>query len=392
MIIGIVGKPSSGKSTFFKACTMSNVEITGHPFTTIKPNQGVGYVRVECPCKKAKVKCDPQNSYCRGGERFVPVRLLDVAGLVPGAHEGKGLGNQFLDDLRNADCLIHVIDASGMTNAVGDKTMNHDPYFDINFLDAEIHQWFKGIIIKNFSMLTKKATHFGDSIIQVFSEPLTGLKISSEDLKKALVKSNLNLEKVQSWTLEDYAKLSVELKNISKPMLIVANKADVPASDEFIKNNKDIIPCSALAETVLRDLNEKGIIEYVPGDSSFKVLKKDELDDKLTTALDMIKKRLFDVYNGTGVQKALNNAVFNLMHMKVAYPVEDEHKLSDSKGHVLPTAILLDENATAEDLAYKIHSDIGKNFIRAIDCKTKMVIGKNHVLKNGDIVKIYART
>src|SRR3970040_2190760 len=116
MLIGLVGKPSSGKSTFFKAATLAEVDIAPYPFTTIKPNHGVGYVKVDCIDKEMGVQCQPAHGFCLKGQRFVPVELMDVAGLVPGASEGKGLGNQFLDDLNQADVLIHIIDIAGSTN------------------------------------------------------------------------------------------------------------------------------------------------------------------------------------------------------------------------------------------------------------------------------------
>src|SRR3989338_6474207 len=110
MLLGLVGKPSAGKSTFFKAATLAEVAIASYPFTTIKANQGVGYVKIDCIDKEFKVQCNPNHGFCINGKRFVPVDLLDVARLVPGASEGKGLGNQFLDDLTKADALISILD------------------------------------------------------------------------------------------------------------------------------------------------------------------------------------------------------------------------------------------------------------------------------------------
>src|SRR3989338_977131 len=115
MLIGVVGKPSTGKSTFFKASTLADVEIANYPFTTIKPNRAVVFVKIECVDKEFGKQCSPRIGYCVNGKRFVAVELLDVAGLVPGAHEGKGLGNQFLNDLNQADALIHIVDISGST-------------------------------------------------------------------------------------------------------------------------------------------------------------------------------------------------------------------------------------------------------------------------------------
>ena len=117
MLIGVVGKPSTGKSTFFKAATLAEVETANYPFTTIKPNHAVGYVKIDCVDKEFEVQCNPRMGYCLNHKRFVPIDLLDVAGLVPGASEGAGMGNQFLDVLNQANALIHVIDVSGSMGA-----------------------------------------------------------------------------------------------------------------------------------------------------------------------------------------------------------------------------------------------------------------------------------
>ncbi|MFB6269075.1 MAG: GTPase, partial [Halobacterium sp.] len=97
--IALAGKPNAGKSTFYTAATRSEVDVANYPFTTIDANRGVTHVRTDCPCLTREERCGNEN--CADGKRYVPVELLDVAGLVPGAHEGKGLGNQFLDELTN---------------------------------------------------------------------------------------------------------------------------------------------------------------------------------------------------------------------------------------------------------------------------------------------------
>ena len=139
-IVGLVGKANVGKSTFFGAATLKPVEIAGFPFTTIQADMGVGYVRSPCVCTEMGVKDDPQNSACVDGIRLVPVELIDTPGLIPGAHEGKGLGNQFLDEVRRADALIVVADASGATNLQGQVVdpLTNDPIDDVKMFEYEL--------------------------------------------------------------------------------------------------------------------------------------------------------------------------------------------------------------------------------------------------------------
>jgi hypothetical protein len=144
LVVGLVGKPSSGKSTFFNAaCRPSNLDsaarMAAHPFTTIEPNIGQAFAALACPCVSADMlhKCSPL--YGHGelpGTRRVPVVLKDVAGLVPGAYQGKGRGNAFLNDLVNCDVLIHVVDASGQTTASGVEGEG-DPRHDIDWVVSE---------------------------------------------------------------------------------------------------------------------------------------------------------------------------------------------------------------------------------------------------------------
>ncbi len=386
MKIGIVGKPSSGKTTFFDAATLANAEIASYPFTTIQPNLGTAFVRFPCPHKELGKKCNPKNSPCLNGTRLIPVQLLDVAGLVPGAHEGRGLGNQFLDDLMDADGLVHVVDMSGKTDAEGNPTEGHDPNEDIEFLEKEIDFWLLGILKKNWETIKRRA-RMNAKLDELIYQQLSGLNMNKDEIK-AIVNE---LEITPDSNDEKLLELVREIRKRNKPILIAGNKIDLKEAKENYEKLRrdDLIPTSAESELALKKASDAGLIDYLPGSSDFKVIK--DLDEKQKKALDYIKKNVLEPFGNTGVQQVLEKMVFEVLKMKVVFPVEDETHWTDKNGNVLPDAYLLPENATALDLAYKIHTEIGKRFIGAIDCKTKRKIGKEHILKNGDVIKIITR-
>ncbi|KZX16485.1 ribosome-binding ATPase YchF [Methanobrevibacter cuticularis] len=389
--IAVTGKPNVGKSSFFNSATASKVEMADYPFTTIDANKAVAHVRSPCPCHELELTCNPRNSKCFEGTRLIPVELIDVAGLVPGAHEGRGLGNKFLDDLRQAKVFIHVIDASGSTDEEGRPVDpgTHDPLEDIEFLEYEIVMWMYGILNKNWTRLIRKIEAEKLDIAKVIYEQLSGTGVSLEnivDAKRTIV------DDYSKWNEEDMIQLVTNLLRIAKPMLIVANKADLPTSEENIKRIKEkypnVIPASAESEIALIRANEAGLIDYKSGDNSFTILKDEELNENQKKALEHIKVNVLEKYDGTGVQKALNTAIFQLLKMIVVYPVEDEHKLTDQKGNVLPDAILVPHGSVPRELAYIIHTDIGEKFMHAIDAKKNMRVGSEYKLCNGDIISI----
>lgn len=391
MLIGIVGKPSTGKSTFFMAATSAVVERSARPFTTIKPNHAVGYVEVECVDKDFGVKCNPRTGYCVDSRRFVPVDLLDVAGLVPGAHEGKGLGNKFLDDLRQADVLIHIVDASGSTNENGEKVTpgSYDPTNDIRFLEDELNYWLKGIIDNNWQKLVKDSKRMKNE--EVMFEQFTGLGISSEAIVRTLVELDMREKSLEEWTDEQKMEFARKMRKIGKPLLVVANKCDLPGGYEnyerMVKEFPDhiIVPCSSEGEIALKEATKNGFVKYVPGDPDFEVVK--ELNDQQKQAMNFMKEYMKKA-EGTGVQKALNIAVFDLLKYIAIFP-GGVHKLADSAGNVLPDCFLLPPNSTTLDFAFALHTDMGKGFIKAIDVKTRMVHGKDHLLKHRDVFEIF---
>lgn len=391
MLIGLVGKPSVGKSTFFKASTLAEVEIASYPFTTIKPNHGVGYVKVDCIDKEFNVQCNPNHGFCVNHKRFVPVDLMDVAGLVPGASEGKGLGNQFLDDLRQADVFIQIVDLSGTTDETGKQVENYDVSRDIIFLEDELDKWYFNILIKVWRTFARKIEMEHSNFVEAVVKQFSGLKVNEEQVKQVLLKNNFSSQP-SKWSDDVLLKFASELRKISKPMIIAANKVDTPNGIDNLNKLKNkfpnlvIIPCSADSELALREAAKVGLIDYIPGEKNFEI--KGNLNQKQKDALNKIKENVLDKFEtGTGVQYILNYAVFNLLGYLAIFPA-GATKMKDSKGNILPDCFLLPPNSTALDFAYFLHTDFGKNFIRAIDARTKKILGKDYPLKNRDALEI----
>ncbi|VVB70708.1 Ribosome-binding ATPase YchF [uncultured archaeon] len=394
MQIGLVGKPSAGKSTFFAAATLMDVAIAAYPFTTIEPNKGIGFVRVECIDKELNTQCNPRSGLCHDHIRYVPIELIDVAGLVPGASQGKGMGNQFLDDLRQADVLIHVVDASGSTNEKGEIVApgTHDPLKDVEFLEEELNTWFYQIIQKNLKKIARMTYESKAKMIEAMSQGLSGIGVTQRQVARAADYCKLGEKKLVDWTDEDYKNFSKKIREESKPIIIAANKADKPQALENIKRIKEIYPdkiiigCSAISELTLRKAARDGSLEYYSGNKDFKALK--ELSEQQKQGLDYIKLNVLAKLDGTGVQKILDYAVFNVLQYKAIFPAGTKN-LADQYGNVLPDCFLMPPEATALDFAFKLHSDIGNGFIKAIDVKTRQLIGKDTILKNRDAVEIF---
>ncbi|MEM2934407.1 MAG: redox-regulated ATPase YchF [Halobacteria archaeon] len=389
--IAIAGKPNSGKTTLFKALTLANVEIASYPFTTIKANHGISYLRVPCVCRELKVKCEK----CIDGNRFIPVAVVDVAGLVPDAHKGRGLGNAFLDEMRQSEAIIHVVDASGSTDIEGNQVgvSNHDPLDDIDFFEKEVTMWIFGIIKKNWDRISRKAQLEEMRIERFIHDQLTGLGISEGNIKNALGRAELDPEKPADWSDGDLIKFADEIRRISKPLILAANKIDIAPEENLSglkaleKKGYMVIPTCAAAEVALRLAEKSGLIKYLPGDSDFQVLKPEKLTNAQRNALEKLSL-LLKKFGSTGVQQCLNTVVFKLLNMIVVYPVEDENKYCDKNGNILPDAFLVKRGSTARDLAYLVHSDLGEGFLYAIDAKTKRRLGEKTALEHNSVVKI----
>ncbi len=390
MQIGLLGKTNVGKSTFFSAATQTTAQIGNYPFTTIEPNVGIVYVRADCACKHFGIT--HVHDLCVGGTRYIPVKLIDVAGLVPGAHEGKGLGNKFLDDARQAQVLIHVVDASGSTDIQGQPVppSTHNPLEDVRFVEEEFDQWMKQILHREWQKLSRELESKSGKIIQAITQRFSGLGIVEYDVESVLQHLGLQTRKPTEWAEGDILAFVRELRKRTKPIIIAANKADLchdlGVIDDLRKVH-DTVACSAETELLLRKAAKAGLIDYLPGDSTFKVRDGVSLNPQQQKALDLARK-VSDKFGGTGVQAILDAACFSLLKLIVVYPVEDESKLSNKNGEVLPDARLLPQGSTAKDLAGTIHQDLAKGFLYAVDAKTKQRVGAEHQLKNGDVIKI----
>ena len=393
MLIGLIGKANVGKSTFFIASTDAPVPIGNYPFTTIQPNMGICHVRIECVCKEFNVTDNPVHSYCIQGNRFIPLEIIDVAGLVPGAHEGRGLGNQFLDDARLADGLIQIVDISGSTDSEGHSIEkgSHDPLEDIEFVEQEFDHWLLNIVKKDMEKHSRDFESIGTIAGQILAKRLSGLGISPAVIDKARNDLALTNRKLNSWTDSETLEFCKYVRKLSKPMVIAANKIDVATSYDFLnkaqKDKENVLPCMAEAEALLRKAAKSRLIEYISGDGYFNIKDRSKLNEKQLNVLERISS-LMNSYGSTGVQQIINTLCFGLLKKKIVFPVEDELKLTDKKGNILPEARLLNENATAKDLAYDIHNDLGNNFLFAIDIRSKRRVGADHILRNRDVIKI----
>ena len=385
--IALAGKPNAGKSTFYAAATMAEVDVANYPFTTVDPNRGVSYVRTRCPCLDREERCGSDN--CRDGKRYVPVELLDVAGLVPGAHEGRGLGNQFLDELTNADAIINVVDAAGGTNEEGEpvEVGSHDPLGDVDFIEEEMDMWLAGIVERNWEGIERQSRSPNFEFDEALTEMLTGFGATEADVAAVLRNIDYPADP-KNWEDDHREALARELRRQTKPLVIAANKADTAPEeflDQLLELDKPVVASTADGELALRRAADAGVLDYDPGDEAFDIVG--DVSDQQREGLERIGDVLAE-FGGTGVQGALNAAAYDLLDHITVYPVQDASKWTDAKGNVLPDAHLLAKGSTPRDLAYAVHSDIGDGYLHAVDAKSGRDISDDYELEEGDVIKI----
>jgi ribosome-binding ATPase YchF (GTP1/OBG family) len=398
LTIGLIGKTNTGKTTFFNAATLLNAKISNLPFTTKKPNIGTAYVCDICVCKELGVTDTPQNSTCIDGWRYVPVKLIDVPGLLKDAWRGRGLGTQFLSVIGQADALIHVVDASGSIDVDGRITTpgSGNPLQDALDVENEIERWIAEIIENNRQTIIREES--SSSLVEALAKSLSGIKANYQQISKALDKMELNDTPFNEWDLYKVIKFAAFLLPLIKPTLILANKMDILTSEKNFGilteyyGRSLVAACSAEAELALRRAEKMGLLQYTPGQEMFKIKENSKLTPKQQGALDYIERRIMAKWMRTGIQQALNTVIFKLLRSNMIYSVSDETKYTDHHGNVLPDVYLMPDGSTPVDLAWNIHTNLVENYVLAIDAKTGIRLPKDYNLRHKDVVKIVTRT
>ena len=400
--IGLIGKTNTGKTTFFNASTTQSAEISNYPFTTKNPNMGAGHAATLCVHRELGLKSDnPKNSACIDGWRIVPIEIIDLPGLIKGAWQGRGLGNQFLAVAAQSDALLHIVDASGSIDVDGKIASPGvgDPVADIADIEEELAMWYLKLFDSSYDKIvrTMKGSP-GADFAETVSGLMLGVGVKRADVVEACAKIKLYGEDVERWTDDQRREFAWTLREVSKPTLIVANKMDVPeAAKNFQKIRESyhemiVVPCSAESELTLRRAEESGVIKYLPGEERFDIVKGARLTEKQEWALSHINKAILGEYLRTGVQFALNVAVFKLLRMNTVYPVSDSVKYSDNSGNVLPDVFLMPSGSTVTDLANSIHSDLARGLIYAVDARTGLRLPVDYQLKDRDVLSIVSAT
>ena len=384
MLIGLVGAPNKGKSTIFSAMTLADAEIADYPFTTINPNLGVTYATKPCPDKELGVRCNPRNSLCTNGTRRIPVNVTDIAGLVPGAHLGKGMGTQFLNDVIAADSLVHVVDLSGETDVHGNSGKGFDQAEDVGMVEEEMANWLSGIIEGHMSALSRRKDG-----IPALMELLSGFGPTEEQIGDAAEESSITTSNIH-WDHNSSYRFSKAFLYRNKSAVIAANKLDKaePGALEALKKRLgayDVVGCSGAIELALRKAAKSDLIDYVPGSSAFDI--KEGATSEQRRALEYMHAYLRK--NGTtGIQELVNESVFGSAGNIAVYPVENENRYTDHTGNALPDVLLMKRGSRAVDMAARIHTEIADKMLYAVDARSKRRLAKDYVLNDGDVIKI----
>lgn len=398
-VIALVGKPSLGKSTTLNSLTDANAKVGAFPFTTIDPNKATGYLEVDCACSRFKKQalCKPNYGYCRDGKRGVPIMLLDVAGLVPNAHLGRGLGNKFLGDLTEADCLIHIVDVSGTTNAEGKATRGYDPIHDIEWLQDEIFRWILGNLTEKWGSIARRHVATRLTTLETLRQQLGGYSANKQLIGRALDLLP-GLAPLQDWDNDTIEKVVRTFMEVKFPTVLSLNKMDHPDADKNVSKiilqhpKLKCVLTSSITEVFLRKLAAQNYIKYDLGTEFVDTIDDlgpesglKPLDDKLRNRIENIRDLVLYRFGLTGVVQLLQAAA-DLLDLVPVYPVRNINNFGGLSGDsVFRDCVLVKRGTAVISVARKIMGDVtiaaieGVGGTRVAEEDT-VDVGKNDIL------------
>jgi ribosome-binding ATPase len=406
-LIGLVGKPSSGKSTTLNSLTDATSKVGNFPFTTIAPHRAIGYLQLPCACARfppLRPQCRPNHGSCNAGTRSIPIELLDVAGLVPGAHEGKGLGNKFLDDLRHADALIHVVDVSGTTDAEGKATRGYDPSVDIEWLRGEIVRWVLGNLWEKWGSIKRRHVAVKGNSVDTLQGQFSGYGSTKDTVARCLERLGVKTP-LESWDEAMVGRVVEAFVDEKFPTVLALNKIDHPDADRNVARIAKMVEpermvlCSAISEVFLRKLAKQGYIKYTEG-AEFLDTREDlieqgdpeggglkEMDEKLKARIENLKDLVLYRFGSTGVVQVLSRAA-EVLGLVPVFPVKNINTFgsgSGSGGAVFRDCVLVKKGSTVSDVARKVMGDAPVAFIegdggRRVAEEQLVEVGKNDIL------------
>ena len=382
------------------------------PFTTIDPNRAVGYLHIPCACSRVpelQDRCRPNYGSCRAGTRSVPIELLDVAGLVPGAHLGKGLGNKFLDDLRHADALIHVVDVSGTTDAEGGATRGYDPCHDIAWLREEIVRWVLGNLMQKWGSVKRRHMAVKATAVETLQGQFSGYGANSTVINRTLDRLQLKIP-LPEWDDATVRRVVEAFIDEKFPTVVGANKIDHPDSDKNLAKiskvhpSDRLVPCSAISEVFLRRLVKQGYVRYEAGtefvDTHEDLLELGDkdgaerlkpLDEKLKTRIENLKDLVLYRFGSTGVNQVLTRAS-EVLGLVAVYPVRnigtfgsgEPGAAGGERAAVFRDCVLVKKGSTVGDVYRKVMGDAPLAYVETtggvrVGEEDEVKVGKNDV-------------
>ncbi len=355
---GIIGLPNVGKSTLFNAITNSQVEAANYPFATIEPNVGIVNLPDSRLDKLASI-VNPEKTV------YSLVKFVDIAGLVKGASKGEGLGNKFLQNIRDVDAIIHVV------RCFEDQNITHvnnsvDPLRDVETINLELILSDLEIVNNRINKIKKTVQATKDKILEAEYNVLNKILNQLENSKLAI---EAELNEKEKEIIKHFNLITL------KPYMFVANVSETEIStksfnshykklEEFAKNkNIKILPISAKIESEISKMNS---------------------DDQLIFLNEL-------GINEPGLNKVIRNA-FEMLDLCTFFTVGKKEVRS----------WIFKKNSLAPQCAGVIHSDFEKGFIRVEVIKYEDFIkygsevavkeagklnveGKSYCVQDGDI-------